>query len=237
MMSGMKLKIRSAGRPVTAIVLAGGRGRRMNADKARLPVPGGTLLERVLGQLAPHFDEVLVSVSPGQKIGLGRMKKGRSWASADKAAPGGSGHRRALEPDRPNLRIVEDERPDQGPMAGVLAGLKAAGNAVCAVVACDIPDVDMGLLRRLVGAAAHAEIAVPVTPEGDFEPLFAVYQKAVVPRIEKLLSCGERSLIPLISQCRTARVPLADGRRLRNLNTRRDYEDYLKHLKGKRNRE
>ena len=67
-MKGMKRKIRCGGKPVTVIVLAGGRGSRMGADKAGLPLPGGTLLGRVLGQVGPLFDEVLVSVSPGQTI-------------------------------------------------------------------------------------------------------------------------------------------------------------------------
>jgi molybdopterin-guanine dinucleotide biosynthesis protein A len=213
-MAGMNRKIRSRGRPVTVIVLAGGRGRRMNADKARLTVPGGTLLERVLGQLAPYFDEVLVSASPGQKVDVGT----------------------ALERAGPKPKVVRDEAPGLGPLGGLQAGLKAARFDVCAVVACDIPDIEAKLLRQLVRAAARAEIAVPVTPDGEFEPLFAVYRRSVVAEIEKLLSCGERSLIPLFGRCRTATVPLGDAGRLRNLNTRRDYEEYLRFLAGQRDR-
>lgn len=199
MMTGMERKVRCGGRPVTAIVLAGGQGRRMKTEKARLPVPGGTLLERVVGQLAPCFDEILLSVSPGQKVDS-------------------------------KLRIVRDEAVGLGPMAGILAGLKAARNDIAAVVACDIPDIDLRFLRKLVAAAARAEIAVPVTPAGDFEPLFAVYTKAVIPEIEGLLRASERSLIPLFARCRTAAVPLLEAGWLRNLNTRRDYEDYLNSL-------
>ena len=209
MMTVMERGIRCGGRPVTAIVLAGGRGRRMKADKVRLPVPGGTLLECVVGQLAPHFDEVLISVSPGQALDLEGL--------------GG-----------PKLRLVRDEAPDLGPLGGVLAGLKAAANNTAAVVACDIPDIDVRFLRTLAAAAANAEIAVPVTPGGDFEPLFAAYTKAVIPEIEKLLDAGERSLIPLFGRCRTAAVPLGNAGWLRNLNTRRDYEDYLRSLRSRR---
>ncbi|MCK7483867.1 MAG: NTP transferase domain-containing protein [Candidatus Moduliflexus flocculans] len=59
----MKRKIRCGGKPMTAIVLAGGRGRRMKADKAGLDVGGRTLLEHVLAQIEPYFDEVLVSAA------------------------------------------------------------------------------------------------------------------------------------------------------------------------------
>jgi molybdopterin-guanine dinucleotide biosynthesis protein A len=93
--------------------------------------------------------------------------------------------------------------------------------------------VNLPLLRKLVAAAAEAEIAVPVTPAGEFEPLFAVYTKAVIPRIEALLNARERSLLPLFKRCRTVSLPLKDASWLRNLNTRRDYEDYLKWLQSR----
>ncbi|MGA2533747.1 MAG: molybdenum cofactor guanylyltransferase [Candidatus Aminicenantales bacterium] len=209
----MKRKIRCAGRPVSVIVLAGGRGSRMKADKAGLPLPGGTLLERVLGQVGPLFDEVLVSVSPGQKI------TARYGPAAGACLP--------------DPRTVADERPDLGPLGGILAGLRSAVNDVCAVVACDIPDVHAPLLRKLVRAASDAEIAVPVTAQGKFEPLFAVYTRAVIPKIEELVRHGERSLIPLFGRCRTERVPLGKTGWLLNLNTRADYEKYLKSLRSK----
>lgn len=200
MMGTVKRKIRCDGEAMTAIALAGGRSRRMRADKAGLAVGGRTLLEHVLSQLEPYFEEILVSVSPGQKI---------CFASG---------------------RTVEDETPGQGPLGGILAGLKAAANEACAVVACDIPDIDIPLLRSLARAAGDADIAVPVGPAGHFEPLFAVYRKPVVPEIEALLRNGERSILPLFDRCRTVVVRLEDATWLRNLNTREDYRSYLRTL-------
>jgi molybdopterin-guanine dinucleotide biosynthesis protein A len=210
MMGTVTRKIRCAGRPMTAIVLAGGRGRRMMADKAGLDVGGRTLLEHVLAQLAPRFDEILISVSPGRSEGLAGKKL------------------------RPETGMVEDEAPDLGPLGGILAGLKAAANDACAVIACDIPDIDLSLLRALARAAADADIAVPVDPMGRREPLFAIYRRPVVPAIDALLRSGERSVLPLFERCRTAAVDIGDGRRLRNLNTRGDYESYLIVLAGRR---
>jgi molybdopterin-guanine dinucleotide biosynthesis protein A len=227
-MVDMKRRIRCGGKPVTVIVLAGGRGRRMNAEKARLPVRGETLLERVIGQVAPHFDEVLVSVSPGQRASMVRACGARAEPARERRADCRILGRKRNVAKGPGLRFVEDETPGLGPMAGILAGLKAAANEVCAVVACDIPDVHVPLLRKLVRAAAGSEIAVPVTNAGQFEPLFAVYTKAAVPKIEKLLRAGNRSLIPLFGRSRTKSVPLEDAGWLRNLNTRKDYEAYLK---------
>jgi len=206
---------------MSAVVLAGGRGSRMKADKAGLAVAGRTLLEHVLAQLEPHFDEVLVSVSPGQGVGTAKTRR----------EPAGT--RSVARRQSRGLRIVEDEVPGLGPLGGILAGLRAASNEVCAVVACDIPDIDIPLLRSLAGAAAEAEIAVPVDPAERYEPLFAVYKRTVVPAVEALLRSGENSVLPLYERCRTAVVAIEGGRRLTNLNTRADYLNYLNSLRPK----
>jgi molybdopterin-guanine dinucleotide biosynthesis protein A len=145
--------------------------------------------------------------------------------------------RRRLKPGSPaassaaRVRFVEDETPGLGPIGGLLAGLKAARNDACLVVACDIPEVPSPLLRALALAAEDAEIAVPVDPAGHYEPLFAVYKRSVVGAIEALLARGERSLLPLYKECRTAFVLLGKKLLLRNLNTRTDYESYIRSIK------
>ncbi len=222
MMSGMKRKVRCGGKPMTAIVLAGGRGRRMNADKTRLDVGGKTLLEHILAQIEPYFDEVLISASPGQDP--------RPLLSARSSRP-----RRPASPSRSAaspFRVVPDETPGLGPVGGLLAGLRAARNETCTVIACDIPEIDLALLRSLARAANDAEIAVAVDPAGHYEPLFAVYRRSIIPAIESLLKAGERSLLPLYKVCRTAVVHMDGKRRLRNLNTRTDYESYIRSIKG-----
>jgi molybdopterin-guanine dinucleotide biosynthesis protein A len=204
---------------MTVIVLAGGRGRRMRADKAGLAVGGTTLLGHVLDQVAPRFDEVLVSAAPGQEL-------------PPLPCPPGPGTSRAGGPSR-GWRVVFDTRPGLGPIGGLLAGLRAARNEACAVVACDIPEIDLPLLRALAQAASRSQIAVPVGPRGRYEPLFAVYRRSVIPEIESLLRSGERSLLPLFGSCRTALVPFAEAGRVPNLNTLEDYEAYLRSVGGR----
>jgi len=222
MMGSVKRKVRCGGKPMTAIVLAGGRGLRMKADKAGLAVGGRTLLEHVLRQLEPYFEEILVSVSPGQATGLEALSRRKPSGRAKHAA--------ACRGPRPG--VVEDEVPGLGPLGGILAGLKAAANDASAVVACDIPDINVPLLRSLARAAGDSEIAVPVGPAGHFEPLFAVYRKSAIPEIETLLQAGERSILPLFGRCRTTVLRLEDADWLRNLNTRADYESYIRSIAG-----
>ena len=190
-------------RPIDAslIVLAGGKGRRMRADKANLPIPGGTLIGRVLLQVEGMFDEVLISVSRGQAV------------------------------DAPSCRTVEDATPGQGPLAGILAGMKAAKNEVCAVLACDIPDIDVDFLKGLISKAHGFDIVVPISSGGLFEPLFAVYRRSVIPEIEALVQAGDFSILTLFDRCRTHKVRLKDSGWLRNLNTPEDYKKYLRELR------
>jgi len=183
------------------IILAGGKGRRMGFDKASLTLPGGPLIRRVLRQVEGMFDEVLISVSRGQAV------------------------------DTPGCRTVEDAAPGQGPLAGILAGLKAAKNEVCAVLACDIPDIDVGFLAGLIAKTQGFDIVVPVSSGGFFEPLFAVYRRSVIPEIEVLVQAGDFSILTLFDRCRTRKVRLKDSGWLRNLNTPEDYKKYLRELR------
>jgi molybdopterin-guanine dinucleotide biosynthesis protein A len=205
---------------VTAIVLAGGRSRRMRADKAGLDVGGRTLLEHVLAQVEPLVDEVLVSRSPGRSLPI-RPRQAAKGTGLPWPQPSGA---------EVLLRVIPDDAAGLGPLAGILAGLRAARNDACLVVACDIPEIDVPLLQSLSRSACGSEIAVPIGPSGLYEPLFALYRKSVIPAIEGLLASGERSILPLFGRCRTAVVKLEDASWIRNLNTRDDYASYLRSI-------
>ena len=125
-------------------------------------------------------------------------------------------------------------RPAKDLWEGSWPGIEGGGERRQRVVACDIPDINVPLLRSLARAAGGAEIAVPVGPAGHFEPLFAVYRRSVVSAIEELLQAGERSILPLFGRCRTTVLRIEDAAWLRNLNTRADYESYILSLTARR---
>lgn len=191
------------GEPVSLVVLAGGESRRMEKAKALLPAPDRPLIERILTQVEGRFDEILISVSKGRTL-----------------------------PGLPQVQ-VEDEFAGRGPIEGVRCGVRAARHNAVAVIACDIPDINLEFLARLIRAAEEREIAVPVSAAGDFEPLFAVYKKSALPAVERLVATGDNSLIPLFSECRTRTVPIEDPSWLKNLNTPEDYARFLRALKAR----
>jgi len=188
--------------PLTLILLAGGTGRRMKRDKALLPAPGETLIERVLTQVEGFFAEALVSVSPGRRY------------------------------DFLSVPQIPDAVEGLGPMAGILAGLKAARFDPAFVLACDIPVVDRGFIGRLVAAAEGFDAVVPRTSKG-LEPLLAIYRKTTVPLIERLLAEGKRSVLDLYPLCRTKIVDIGDPPWLHNINTPEEYEIFLRTVKSR----
>ena len=185
------------GQPLSLILLAGGSSRRMQWDKALLPAPVGTIIEHILRQLDDHFDEVLISVSHREKFAF------------------------------LNQRLIVDEKPGEGPMMGIKTALESSRNEKSFVIACDIPDIDLSFLKGLIREAEHSDIALPISPAGRLEPLFAVYAKAVIPEMEKLLNEGILSLLPLFERFNVQYVPMGANTWFKNLNTRKDYEDFL----------
>jgi molybdopterin-guanine dinucleotide biosynthesis protein A len=176
----------------TAVILAGGQSRRMGQDKSLMQVCGQPLIERIAGQLTPFFPEVLVNSNDAQKY-------------------------RFL-----GLPVIADEVPGQGPLMGILSSLKAAGQDRILAIACDIPVADLTFIRELVRSSATADIVMPVSADGRFEPLFAVYRKTVIPRAEAALAEGKRRIVALLPGMAAAHPPMPVGWYC-NLNTQEDY--------------
>jgi molybdopterin-guanine dinucleotide biosynthesis protein A len=94
------------------------------------------------------------------------------------------------------VRRISDERPGGlGPLAGMEAGLAAAGNRLVFVAAGDMPFLSGGmigyLLERLEGRGVSA--VVP-RHRGGAHPLCAAYDREVLPRVRAALDGGVRSL-------------------------------------------
>ena len=175
----------------SALILAGGQSRRMGQDKSLLPVEGRPLIERLADHFAPHFAQVLVSANDPSK-----------YAFLD-------------------LPIIPDETPGQGPLMGILSGLKAAAFDPVLVLACDIPVVDLAFVKNLLALAERADVVMPVSEDGRLEPLFAVYRKTALPKAEAALAEGRRRIVAILPGLVTAHPPMPTGW-YHNLNTPED---------------
>ena len=60
-----------------------------------------------------------------------------------------------------------------------------------------------------------------------FEPLFAAYDKSIIPAMRSVLDRGCRKISDIFDHARVHHLELTDAFELRNLNTMKDYEDYV----------
>jgi molybdopterin-guanine dinucleotide biosynthesis protein A len=91
------------------------------------------------------------------------------------------------------VETVADRFPGCGPLAGIHAGLLASHHPHAFVVACDMPGLDLGVIRFLLGRIGTADAIVPCW-EGDVEPLHAVYATRCAPLMEAHLRAGRHAV-------------------------------------------
>jgi molybdopterin-guanine dinucleotide biosynthesis protein A len=197
----------------SAIVLAGGRGRRMGlVEKALLEFEGKTILERLLENLFRVVDEVILSV--------------RDASQKEKLVP-------VLEkfPSR-EIRFCFDTLDDAGPLEGIRAGLLESRSEYSFICAGDMPFVNFRVVDMLFEKAEGHDAALPRWDDRMFEPLHAVYSRKLIPEIEKAFEKGKHSVLaPVFEMPDVVFVEVSEIReidfKLRtfvNINTIRDIE-------------
>jgi molybdopterin-guanine dinucleotide biosynthesis protein A len=177
----------------TAIILAGGRSRRMGQDKSLLPFGGQPLLAHIADQLRPHFRHLLVGANDPLRYALA-------------GAP-----------------VIADRTPDQGPLMGLASCLAAAPTETAFLTGCDIPTMEMATIRAMLAALPDHDAVIPVTPDGRRHPLFAAYRRTLVPTALNVLAGGLRRMEDLLQRVRVHPFPLPESPWFQNLNTPAEY--------------
>ncbi|WP_457607318.1 molybdenum cofactor guanylyltransferase [Nitratifractor sp.] len=176
-----------------AVILAGGRSRRMGRDKALLPFGGYESLARYqYERLRPLFARVSLS------------------AKEDKFpfdAP--------LIPDR------EEESSPMVALASILAASRSKGVFLLGVDMPFVDEKVIESLKEAF-ATTDAEIVIAGGPRAP-EPLCAIYRPSLLPRVEALLTEGEHRLRSLLEHSDTQIVPFENAGLFRNLNRPEEY--------------
>lgn len=156
----------------SALILAGGRGRRLgNMEKALMNCEGSSLLERTINILDSIVDEVLVSVRDEEQ-----EKEFRAYACGK--------------------QMVRDTYSDIGPLAGILEGFREAKGEYIFVTACDMPFIDSKVVEFIFRCAEGHDAAVPLRPDGSMEPLCGVYRvETMLPLIDRSIASGKRFIL------------------------------------------
>ena len=196
-----------------AVVLAGGKSSRMGQPKALLPFGNAPLITHIVEHLQRLFAEVVVVAAPGQEL-----------------------------PSMP-VTLVRDEVAYQGPVGGIVYGLRAARAELACVTSCDSVFLDKRIVENLLRQIANHDVVVPHW-DGRYQPLHAVYRRSVLPLLEAQLARGELRPVFLFDKVRTRRIDEAEVRQFDpeglsffNMNTPEDYEAALKRWNDRHSRQ
>jgi molybdopterin-guanine dinucleotide biosynthesis protein A len=148
----------------------------MGQDKALLPYDATTFLAHTLTRLQTLTPDIIVVADIADKYVL------------------------------PAGRVVADIFPDAGPVGGILTGLTYAGEGWHYLVACDMPALQLDVLRALMQAATDDDNAVVPEREGHSEPLCAVYCHTAVPKLHRFLAEGGRAARQALKALNVRRV-------------------------------
>jgi molybdopterin-guanine dinucleotide biosynthesis protein A len=139
----------------TAVVLAGGKGSRLNyVEKALLKLRGKPILNHIVETLSECVDEIIVVARDEEQ----QMKLHLA-----------------------GVKVVRDEVQGFGPVAGICSGLEASSFEYSFVAACDMPFIKADVVDLLFRKAAGYDVAIPYP----LEPLHAVYRRETTIRAAK----------------------------------------------------
>jgi molybdopterin-guanine dinucleotide biosynthesis protein A len=188
---------------VSVVVLAGGQSRRLGRDKSLLILDGQPLVARTVHRLAAMSDDLIVVANDTTRY--------ESLALS--------------------ARLVGDEWPGMGSLVGIYSGLKVARHSHALAVACDMPFLNLELLRYMLPLSKGYDVVIPRLG-AYLEPLHAIYGKVCLPAMARLLKQGRRQIIAFFDQVRVRyveadEVDRYDPRRLSfvNVNTPKDWEE------------
>ena len=194
--------------PVTGVILAGGKSRRMGENKALMQLGDDSLIGHVIHRMRLITDELLlITNSPTEYRHLGVSMHG-------------------------------DILPGTGALGGIYTGLTHASHDAVLCVACDSPFLELKLLTYLVSVLGEYDAVMPETftyhddtTQTTLQTLCAAYSKRCLSIIELMLreselrvhALQERAHIKCISpEIWQAFDP--DGMSFFNINTPEDFE-------------
>ena len=184
---------------VTGVMLAGGQSRRMGQNKALMTFQGQRLIDRVVEVLQRVFTQCLMVTNTPELY-------------TELALP-----------------MVPDVFPDKGSLGGIYSAIYHAPTSHCLVVACDMPFLNVALLRYLVDHIQDYDVVVP-DMHNELQPLHAIYSKACLQPIAQRLAADRLKIVGFFPDVRVRTVTAEEvqtfdpeGLSFENLNTPEEF--------------
>ena len=187
---------------ITAVILAGGLGRRMGGlDKGLQLIHGKPMVQHVMDRLQPQVGKVLINAN--------RHLDDYKGFGAPICSDSISGY--------------------AGPLAGIHAALLQTNTPYLASVPCDSPLLPNDMVSRLSAAMSkhQADAAVVVTGNTEQQqrhPVFLLLKSDVRSSLEHYLNNGGRKVDDWLASLSCVDVPFDDEAAFTNVNTPEDIQ-------------
>lgn len=173
----------------------------MGSDKALLLVDGIPIIKAIHRKLAALFQDVIIVTNTPDAY------------------------------DFIPCRKAPDILPGAGPIAGLHSALLHSANRKVFVVACDMPLLNVVLIRHLCNVEGDWDAVVPVNAAGYLEPLHALYSRTAINEVQRAMNHGDNGIMPLFDRLGTRKVTWEEikeikgaGDSFRNINTPQEYD-------------
>ena len=169
---------------ISAVILAGGLGRRMGGeDKGLVEFEGKPLVAHVIDTIAPQVQQIFLN------------------ANRNLAAYRAFGH-----------PVIADGLDGfQGPLAGILSALGQISTPLLLVVPCDAPRLPADLAGRLLAALQQEKSEIAVAHDGQrMQPVHALISRELRGSLEAFLASGERKIDRWYNMHKLAQADFSD---------------------------
>lgn len=152
---------------ITAVILAGGKGRRLGGqDKGLVEYQNKTLIQHVLDKITPQVDSVVINANRNHETytALG-------------------------------YSVINDELSDfQGPLAGFATAMKSSKTDFILTMPCDGPNLPDDYVERLINATEDKNTLVVAHDGERLQPVHALIPISLIDSLLTFLESGDRKI-------------------------------------------
>ena len=184
---------------ITAVILAGGQGRRMGGqDKGLIEFNGKTLVSILIDRLASQSIDIVINANRNQE--------------------------RYLSLGYP---VIKDQLEDyQGPLAGFASAMSVVTTDYIVTLPCDSPLLVDDYIDRFIASHEETGASIVVAHDGDrLQPVHALIKVDLLPSLQQFLESGDRKIDRWYAQHDFRRADFSDcADMFRNINTPDDQQ-------------
>ena len=186
---------------ISAVILAGGKARRMGGQDKGLQILGKqSLIQHVINRLQPQIHDISFNANRSQ-----------------------------TEYAKFGFPVFSDELPDfQGPLSGMLTALEKTKSDFVLFTPCDTPFFPINLLDKLKSAVKNDRTLIAYACDEEREhPVFCLISVQLKEKLRHYLASGERRLLQFMKENDGISVKFTkEEGHFENFNTLDDLDSY-----------